>query len=76
MAARDAPDHMNRLAVGIPFEYENGRPFAERRIVLHQVALCKPIKNVPDPDAVLSHFVVAVLGYAYLASCHKIPNLV
>lgn len=76
MAARDASDHMNWLTVGIPFEYENGRSFAERRIVLHQDPLRNPVKDVPDPDAILSHLVVAVLGDSYLASCHKIADLV
>lgn len=76
MAARDTPDHMNWPAPRIPSEHENGRSFGERRIVLHQDALPNPIQNVPDPDAVLGHFLVAVLGDSHLASGHKIPDLV
>ena len=76
MTPGNAPDDMNGVALGIPLKHKNRRSFAERRIVLHQYATRNPINDVSNSNGVLSHFVISVLGYSYLASCHQIPNLV
>jgi hypothetical protein len=76
MTSGNAPDDMNGVAPGIPLKHKNRRSLAERRIVLPQYATRNPINDVSNSNGVLSHFVISVLGYSYLARCHQIPNLV
>lgn len=76
MTPGNAPDDVNGVAIGIPLKHKNRRSLAERRIVLHQNALRNPINDVSNSDGVLGQFVISVLGYSHLASCHQIANLV